>query len=239
MQGITNALLFALAWAFLLIIMVTVGGVLPGIVTVGILLSTYWFFVFRGNTARAEKADQKLQATLIKTEKVIASGFQFRLFALFHRRQLIAITSSRFIFLSRSIFGGFVMRDCQWKDLQDVQLSENILPNFCGSKLTFAVKQSQTPIVADGIRNDIASTIYSFAQAQEQEWEEKNRIRSLEEKRASSGGMILASGTPGQTNGGGSILDDLERAKKLFDSNTISDAEYQEIKSKVLSRGVF
>jgi signal transduction histidine kinase len=230
MRGITNALLFVAVWLFVVVVTVGIGLV---------LVPVYWFFVFRATEARAEKAQQKLQAALIKTEKIETSALQFRLFALFHRRQLIAVTNSRFILLSRSIFGGFVMRDYQWKDLQDVQLSENVLPDVCGSRLSFVVSRSSPAIVVDGISSDVASTIYAQAQAHEQEWEEKRRIRDLEEKRATSGGMILHTGTGAQADAGRSTLDDLERAKKLFDTGTVSDAEYQEIKSKILSRGAF
>ena len=130
------------------------------------------------------------------------------------------------------------MRDYQWKDLHDAKLSENTLPNICGSRIEFHVGKNQSSLVIDGIESSIASSIYVYAQSQEQEWEEKRRIRDLEEKRAASGGTILnAGGSAGQGNASG--FDDLEKAKKLFDSGAISDAEYNELKSKILNRGSF
>jgi hypothetical protein len=84
----------------------------------------------------------------------------------------------------------------------------------------------------------IASTIYSHAQAQEQEWEEKNRIRDLEEKRASSGAAVLYVGGYGsQRQDDGDVFVQLEKAKRLFDTVAISDAEYQELKAKFFSKG--
>ena len=38
------------------------------------------------------------------------------------------------------------------------------------------------------------------------------------------------------SGGGVSIVDELGKAKALFDSGVISDAEYNEIKAKILSR---
>jgi hypothetical protein len=48
----------------------------------------------------------------------------------------------------------------------------------------------------------------------------------------------FATGGSGASSGS-SGFDDLEKAKKLHDSGAISDAEYQELKSKILSRGAF
>src|SRR5215213_9136031 len=108
-------------------------------IVVGLLVvaALYWIVVIRGTEERTETARQKLQATLMKDEKVISVAIQNRIASLFKRRELIAITSSRFVSINRSLFGGFTMRDYQWKDLQDVKLSENILPGIFGSSLRF------------------------------------------------------------------------------------------------------
>jgi hypothetical protein len=45
---------------------------------------------------------------------------------------------------------------------------------------------------------------------------------------------LCASSVP--ATGGVSIIEELEKAKRLFDSGAISDAEYQELKSKLLNR---
>ncbi len=154
------------------------------------------------------------------------------------RRQLVAITSSRIITLSRSWFGGFTMRDYQWKDLHDARLRENMFSDTFGSKLTFMVGADKPQLSINGISNEVASQIYSHAQGEEQAWEEKRRVRSLEEIRAASGGITIGSGMPqGISSGGGvSIVYELGKAKALFDSGVISDAEYNEIKAKILSR---
>ena len=201
------------------------------------LFPLYYWLVFVGGEARVQKAQAKLQSILMKDEVVIASGLQQRLFALFTRRMLVAITSSRLIEIRRSQLGGFDMKDYQWKDLRDAHMSENIIPNIFGAKLSLVVRSGNEDIMIDGLPSPVASTIYSHAQAQEQEWEEKNRIRDLEEKRAMSGAAVVnVGGQGGPTLDEGDLFASLEKAKKLFDTGVISDAEYQELKAKIISK---
>jgi hypothetical protein len=138
------------------------------------------------------------------------------------------------------------MKDYQWKDLHDANLSENMLPKLFGSRLSFAIRREgegavEDRLAIDGIEGRLASRIYTTAQDQEQAWEEKRRIRTMEEARAVSGGITLGGypSTAGPGNTGGSALEELEKAKKLLDAGAISDAEYNEIKAKILSRQVF
>lgn len=222
----------------------------------------YWFVVIRGSDARAAKAQEKLQSTLMRDEAVVVSAIQKRVAALLVRRELVAITSSRVITIARSWFGGFTMRDYQWKDLHDAQLEENMIPNLFGSNLRFIVGASSSPMTLQSqveqfralneggravssrpelrirsIPSDVAAKIYSHAQSEEQAWEEKRRVRALEESRASSGGVTIHTGVPAQGGSGGtSVVEELAKAKNLFDSGAISDAEYQEIKAKIISR---
>jgi hypothetical protein len=172
-------------------------------------------------------------------EDVLEKAVQLRPFAFFKRRMLVAITNSRVILISRGLFGGFSMKDFQWKDLQDAVISENVLPNLCGSNLTFNAQQKKIAIA--GIPSGTAASIYSKAQAEEQAWEEKRRIRDLEEKRAVAGGVVVHSAPSKSDNETSvnnvvSVTVEIEKAKKLLDSGAISDAEFQEIKSKILSK---
>ena len=200
-----------------------------------ILFPLYYVLVFMQGEARAQKAHLKLQSTLMKDEIVIASGLQQRLFALFSRRMLVAITNSRLIEIRRSLLGGFRMEDYQWKDLRDASISENIIPNIFGAKLDLIVRSGSGNIAIDGLPSAVASTVYSHAHAQE--WEEKNRIRDLEEKRAMSGASVVNVGGQGLPKSDeGDLFASLEKAKKLFDTGVISDAEYQELKSKIISK---
>lgn len=222
---------------FLIILYLFIGFGTGGIGLI-VLPLLYLILVVQGSEARATRVQQKLSGTLMKEEKVIETALQKRVASLFSRRQFIAITSSRIITLNRSWFGSLTMRDYQWKDLDDAQLQERVLSNIFGSKLIFAVGDDQGQLLINGIPNDVAARIYSHSQSEEQAWEEKRRIRSLEEIRAASGGFTIASGMSQGTGSSGSvsIVDELGKAKALLDSGNISDAEYNELKARILSR---
>ena len=235
MIGLIKIFSFIIFWFLFLVLPIAAG--VEAVVIAAVFFVFYCWMVFAGGPARAEKAKTKLQGALIKGETVVTTGIQMRVHALFTRRELIAITSSRLIQIRRSILGGFNMKDYQWKDLKDVQLSENTIPALSGSKLVFLTNAGGRPIVIDGVPTAVASEIYSFAQGKEQEWEEKNRIRDLEERRAASGATVVSMGNTDNNRSSNvdGIFEKLQKAKALFDSGAISDAEYQELKSKVLS----
>ena len=196
--------------------------------------------MFANNEKRKQKSLSKLEDTLIEGEGFIHKGIDKRPFALFSRRQAFGITNSRVILLKRGLLGGFKMKDFQWKDLHDAQVSENVLPSICGSTISIANDViSEVIFYPDSIT---ASQIYQVAQKQEQEWEEKNRIRTMEEKRASSGGVMIggafgSSQPQHQESQELSIPDELMKFKKMMDDGIISDSEFAELKAKLLSKG--
>lgn len=150
MGGVVKIVQFIVVWSLILI----------GTQGYGfILLPLYYWLVFVGGEKRVQKAQAKLQSVLVKDETVIASGLQQRLFALFTRRMLVAITNSRLIEIRRSQLGGFEMKDYQWKDLHDANMSENIIPNSFGAKLDLVVRSGSEDITIDGLPSEVASTI--------------------------------------------------------------------------------
>jgi preprotein translocase subunit YajC len=224
MRPLGRLVLFVLVWLVLIAMLVGL-----------LLLVPYYFFVLGGQEARAKKANEKLLAAIMDGESIVHVALQRRIVALWSRRHSIAITNSRVITVERPLFGGFAMKDYQWKDLRDVQLSENVLPQWFGSRLHFTIGEGSFEV--DGISSDDAAKMYRHAQHQEQAWEEKRRVRQLEEMRAAAGGVVM-NGAGGAANDAsiGASLDELERTKRLLDTGVISDAEYHEIKAKILSR---
>jgi len=199
------------------------------------------FFTFAGAVVREQKALGIVRSTLMQGEALVAAAVQKRVFALFARRAVIAITSSRIIIVKRGLLGGFKMTDVQWKDLKDVTLEENVLADLCGSNLRFEhLNPAVAPILVEGVASETATVMYARAQGEEQAWEEKRRVRAMEEVRAAAGGVVVHA--PAQTPhaapaepGPSRLLAEIQEAKKLLDAGTISDAEFQEMKSKILS----
>ena len=215
-----------------------------GIILLVVILPIYYFLVFKDSKQRSRKAMEKLDGTLMKDENILHKGIDKRPFALFSRRSVFAVTNSRIINLQRGLIGGYKMRDYQWKDLEDTKISENVLPEICGSTLTFTFSQFPLIMVYPDLKT--ASDIYKVAQLQEQAWEEKRRIREMEETRAQAGGISIGNtATPSPTGSTSNndksmstsdIADELLKIKELLDKGILSDAEFQEMKSKILSR---
>jgi hypothetical protein len=241
MQGVVSILKAVGAWA--LVALVAYGASLSPLggwawLLLALPLATWTGLVFVGAPGRAARAEATLQRTLMSGEAVVASALQHRAFALFRRRAAIAITSSRVLTVQRGLLGGFRMADMQWKDLKDVRLEENILAPLCGANLAFdSLLLGHAGIHVAGVPAAVASAMYARAQYEEQAWEEKRRIRGLEESRAASGGVTIgAQGAGLGGEGGERIVDEIRKAKELLDAGAVSDAEFQEMKARILGR---
>ncbi len=227
---------------FLLIIMVLALLVLAASSLVaGLLIPLYFVLVFAGASRREAKVKTKIEAMLLPGETVVAGVIEYRAMALFRRRVSLVITNSRMISVRRKVLGGYRMIDRQWKDLSDAQMDENIFPALFGTELSFSfLEPSGGKLAVAGGSPDDAAEIYKFSQSQEQAWEEKRRIRSMEENRSFSGinlgGLFQAAGMASDVSPTDAIANEINNAKSLLASGVVSDAEFQEIKSKILSR---
>lgn len=192
--------------------------------------------------ARLNRALEHLNSVLIAGETLDAWAIQRRVFALTHRRILIASTSGRFITIKRGLLGGFDMADFRWQDLGDTKIRVGIF----GADITMKIsrlndlaiaEEANQILVLSGFRKDQAEKIYRLAQSQEQSWREKRRIRELEELRAKSGGVTIGGTQGGQPSGNAS--DDatakLQQAKQMLDNKLITDSEYESIKARIIS----
>ena len=250
MKALTNILWWICSWISIFIFLFLLGSFLDntyfGIFLFIIFAGSYYYLVFRNQDARVKKANTKLLDYLIEGESVIVKGLDTRPFALFKRRQIFAVTNSRIIRLERGLLGGFDMLDYQWKDLKDAQISENVFPSITGSTLSFTFQANSEEPIEVYPEIEVASKAYRHSQQEEQAWEEKRRIRDMEEKRAESGGVFIGSNPIKSNNSAISnqnkeqpkvdITDELFKLKKLLDEGILSDVEFQEMKSKILSR---
>ena len=193
--------------------------------------------------SNVNEALEHLKSVLVKGETLDAWALQPRVFALTHRRHLIAATSGRFIYIQRNLFGGFKMDDFRWQDLQDTKLNVGIF----GADITFKTsnnsdlnisKSYERTLEFKGFEKVQTQEIYRLAQAQDQSWREKRRLRELEEMRARSGGLNVGSYSGNTSTQAGQTSDDslarLQKAKELLDNKLISDSEYETIKARII-----
>jgi hypothetical protein len=189
-----------------------------------------------------EKPLAQLRSVLIPGETIEAWAIQMRLFALLHRRQLIAATSGRLVVLTRRLLGGFDLSSIRWQDLEEVTLHVGVLSAELAVRAGKAAdlaslgSQSSQRVQFPGLRKEQAQAVYRICQAQDQAWREKRRVRELEELRARSGGIQVTS-TPAAPAGTGDsdAVRRLQEAKQLLDARLITDAEYEAIKAKIIS----
>jgi hypothetical protein len=194
----------------------------------------------------------ELRSVLVAGEEVVAVALQHRLYALTHRRHIAAATSGRFIFMTRGLFGGYAPVGVRWQDLREVSLSVGVFTATV--VVTYSANLSDTAmgeagdatIVAKGLEREPAAALYRVAQAQEQAWREKRRVRSLEEMRAQAGGVQIATGLyPPQAPAESALAISAEahgegpaqrlaRAKAMLDQRLITDAEYEQIKARIV-----
>jgi hypothetical protein len=194
---------------------------------------------------RITHALEQLQSLLVPGESVVAYAVQRRVFALKHRRVLVAATTGRFIGMIRHLLGGFEPQDVRWQDLKEVRLQVGTF----GADLTIvalpgpdlAISGGVRTLFYEGLRKPQAESVYRLCQASEQAWREKRRIRELEEMRAKSGGIQLGAGNLGApasaagAAGGSDAVAKLEQAKAMRDKGLITDSEYESLKARIVS----
>jgi hypothetical protein len=183
-----------------------------------------------------------LQGLLTSGETLEAWAVQRRLYALRHRRELIAATSGRFISLKRRLFGGYDSADIRWQDLKETRISAGII---AADLIVIAQSSSDLNIGAEvnrvwsfeGLHKDQAQAMYRICQQHDQVWREKRRVRELEELRAKSGGVQI-SGQPAYADAAGAESEParrLRQAREMLEAKLISDSEFESIKAKIVS----
>jgi hypothetical protein len=191
------------------------------------------------------RAMDHLQSVLIPGETLQAWAVQRRVFALRHRRELVAATSGRFICIARKLFGGFDLRDIRWQDLEEIKLRVGILSadlSVRSGRASDLASQGDSAIQVlevGGLRKSQAEAVYRICQAQDQQWREKRRIRELEELRARAGGIQFSAGASGgaatPAAAAGDAMHRLQEAKQMLESKLITDSEYEAIKARIVS----
>jgi hypothetical protein len=183
----------------------------------------------------------QLRGVLIPGETLEAFAIQRRLFALTHRRILIAATSGRLVVLTRKLLGGFDVTTIRWQDLEEVTLHVGMLSADLSLRagkatdLASLATQGGQRVDFRGLRKEQAQAVYRICQTQDQAWREKRRVRELEELRARSGGIQVSSGPAAAPGAGDDAVRRLQEAKQLLDARLITDAEYEAIKAKIVS----
>jgi hypothetical protein len=198
-----------------------------------------------GETLGLGAALATLESLLTSGETLEAWAAQRRIYALTHRRTLIAATSGRFISLSRRLVGGYDSADIRWQDLKETRISAGII---AADLTVVAQSSSDLNIGAEvnrvwtftGLHKEQAQAMYRICQQHDQVWREKRRVRELEELRAKSGGVQINGNQPAyagtdSASGESEPTRRLRQAREMLDAKLISDSEFESIKAKIVS----
>ena len=185
-----------------------------------------------------------LHGLLTSGETLEAWAAQRRLYALTHRRALIAATSGRFISLKRRLIGGYDSADIRWQDLKETRISAGII---AADLILVAQSSSDLNIGAEvnrvwsfeGLHKDQAQAMYRICQQHDQVWREKRRVRELEELRAKSGGVQISGASQAYGSDAAGAESEparrLRQAREMLEAKLISDSEFETIKAKIVS----
>ncbi len=146
---------------------------------------------------------------------------------------VVVLTNRRFMFYKPSMLGRAEFTDYIWRDLSRAALQEHMMR----STLTLTAR--------DGIQIDVpnlpkeqARRLYAISQEMEENVREELRMREMEEKRASAGGIVLQSGTPSGSTAAPAEdpLQSLSKLKQLAEAGLITNDEFEAKKKEILDR---
>ena len=152
------------------------------------------------------------------------------------RRDAVVCTNNRLIIYRAGWLGKLTFEDFLWQDVLDAHLKEGSFSS------TFIVNTKAGQRSLTNVSKIQARRLYTLCQQREQEWRERRRLRRIEEDRAKAGGVHISAPVAAESRAAenperGSNVESLERLKtatEMFNSNLISESEYEEIRARIL-----
>ena len=188
---------------------------------------------------------EAIQSLLIPGERLETHAIQRRLFALTHRRLVVGATSGRLIAVRRGLISGFTTEDVRWQDLHDAQLQVGIfgatLTVSAGSGADLAGAEggarrlglrrtpkgpgagglSRLPVPGAGVAGEAPGARAGGDAGQVRRRAPRRRGRRRRRGR-------------GRRAGARSPQARLQRAKEMLDQGLLTDAEYEQVKARIL-----
>ena len=210
------------------------------------------------STAAASGPESQLQTLLVAGESLLGHALEHRLYALIHRRHVAAATTTRFIWMTRPLLGGYEPVDIRWQDLKEAKITVGMftaslaLTYNAGLADTAGQDSVERTLRCASLTIAAAQGLYRECQAQELAWREKRRVRTMEEMRAQAGGVQIATGVypQGGTAEGADAprltgaasppraeedpVERLSRARAMLAQGLITEPEYEAIKARVV-----
>ena len=171
-----------------------------------------------------------VQSILTPDEQILMIAHQDQMAPIVKKAAAIA-TNHRLIIFRPAIVGSFNFWDRRWHDIHDVHLKQGMM----FSDLVVNALNGET-VELDKLDKEEARQIYSICQQQEHYWKEQRRLRDMEEARARAGGVVVQAASPTAAASAEDPMAKLQRAKQMLDAGLIEQAEYDEVKARILSQ---
>lgn len=150
------------------------------------------------------------------------------------RKDAVVATDRRVIFYRPALMGRFNFTDHLWHDVKDAKLNQGMM----SSELRVQTTKGGTTLMGN-LDKDQARKVYGICQRYEEEWRERRRQRQMEEDRARAGSVVVQSGQSAPAPTAAAPAEDpvarLAKAKAMLDQGLISQAEYDDLKGKIMS----
>lgn len=146
----------------------------------------------------------------------------------------VLLTNKRFIIFRPKIMG-MTFEDHVWREVANVHMSEQMLSATISCTIVGGKK-----LEIDSIPKKQARKIYTYAQEVEERMHEERRLRSMEEKRAGAGGVVIQAPMSMPQQSVAPPADDpmatLGKLKQMLEAGFIEASEYEAKKAEVLSK---
>lgn len=192
------------------------------------------FLTDEQDESAVSKIVPKIRELLTKDEEIEYIAVQKKLVANFSP-DAVVLTNRRFIIVRPKLLG-MTFSDLPWREVQDVHMSEQVL------SATITCRSTKGAVVAvDSLPKKQARRVYSYAQQVEEQAYEKRQQVELEKLRASAGGVVVhAPAAAPAALQPVPVADDpvqvLAKLKQLLDAGLVTQAEFDQKKTEVLSR---
>lgn len=183
------------------------------------------------NLASLEKVVGRIEGILTSEEKIEYLAVQKKPVINISPDSLVLTNKRIIIFRPKNMGLTLNFWDILWKDVQDCHIKENLL----GSD--FFIKNASGKRVAfiDSLPKDQARKLYRIAQEREEEMIEVRRQRAMEESRAGAANVVVSGSqqteSPSKPD---DPMEKLKQLKQLFESELISNEEYESKKAEIL-----
>lgn len=183
------------------------------------------------NPKQLEKVVSRIEGILTTGEKIEYLAVQKKPLINISPDSLVLTNKRIIIFRPANMGLTLNFSDILWKDVKDCHIKEG----FLGTDFFIKGVNKERGVIPN-LPKDQARKLYRIAQEREEEMIEVRRQRSMEESRAGAANVVLSSDDkPTKSSGNDDPMHKLKQLKELLENDLISQEEFENKKTEILS----